>query len=95
MQTYAVTEQTSAEFDIRAFPNPSTKQFIIRLESTNAIDKISLRVIDMYGKTLEVRNNLSNGQTIQIGSTYRPGIYIVEMLQGTNRKQVKLMKAIN
>jgi hypothetical protein len=49
----------------------------------------------MNGRTVQVIQNLATGQTVQLGSEYRPGIYFVEMLQGNQRKQVKLLKAIN
>jgi hypothetical protein len=48
--------------------------------------------MDINGRTIEVRNNLNVGQTLRLGGDYRPGIYIIEMIQGNNRKQLKLMK---
>ena len=46
----------------------------------------------MNGRTVELLWNVTAGQTLQLGSKYRPGMYIVEMVQGTNRKQLKLLK---
>jgi hypothetical protein len=49
----------------------------------------------MSGRTIQQFNNLSPNQSLQIGSNYRPGMYIVEMIQGDNRKQLKLIKQAN
>jgi hypothetical protein len=66
--------------------------FNVQLLSNNNTDKVQLRVMDIQGRTVEMMHNLNAGQVIQIGKEYRPGIYIVEMIQGNNRKQVKLLK---
>jgi hypothetical protein len=41
---------------------------------------------------IEQRTNLSAEQTIQLGALYRPGVYILEIIQGTERKRMKLIK---
>ena len=51
-------------------------------------------VTDVNGQVIEKRTNLTAGQTVQLGSAYSQGVYIVEILQGTNRKQVKLLKLL-
>jgi hypothetical protein len=79
-------------FNLTAFPNPAISSFNVKLESSVTADKIQLRVMDIQGRTIEVRNNLNAGQTLRLGGDYRPGIYIIEMIQGNNRKQLKLMK---
>jgi hypothetical protein len=90
----AVTEQQAIvhQLAIKAFPNPTNSEFNVQLLSNNNIDKVQLRVMDIQGRTVEMMHNLNAGQVIQIGAAYRPGIYIVEMIQGNNRKQVKLLK---
>jgi hypothetical protein len=90
-----VQELPDVKLELIAFPNPSVTQFNLKLQSSNITDKITIRVFDMNGRTVQVIQNLATGQTVQLGSGYRPGIYFVEMLQGNQRKQVKLLKAIN
>jgi hypothetical protein len=53
---------------------------------------MTLKVIDLSGKLIEVRNNLVAGQTLQLGNNYRPGMYFVELIQGDKRRIVKLVK---
>ena len=83
------------EFGLQAFPNPSANQFSIKLESSNTVDPITLRVTDLAGRVVRLVQGLTAGQTLQLGNEYRPGIYIVEMIQGSNRKQLKLLKQPN
>jgi hypothetical protein len=87
-----VQEAADAKFGLKAFPNPSRTQFSVHVESSDRNGKINLRVYDLSGRIVRVIPNLTAGQTIQLGSEYRPGIYFVEMIQGKNRTQVKLVK---
>jgi Lamin Tail Domain/Bacterial Ig-like domain/Secretion system C-terminal sorting domain/Endonuclease/Exonuclease/phosphatase family/Calx-beta domain len=75
-----------------ALPNPSATDFTINIQSGNASQKISLRVIDILGRTIEKKDKLQPNSTLKIGNNYYPGIYIVEITQGINRKQIKLIK---
>ena len=82
-------------FNLKAYPNPSTSQFTVSVQSSNREEKIQVRVMDLNGRVVELFNNLSANQTLQIGGSYRPGMYIVEMIQGNERKQLKLIKQPN
>lgn len=84
-----------AKLTITALPNPSANFFTINMAGGNTSEKLSLRVTDILGRTIEQRNNLQSNTTLKIGNDYRPGVYIVEIIQGINRKQLKLIKAGN
>jgi hypothetical protein len=88
--TVPVTE--AGTFNLGAYPNPFTSQFAIQIESSNRTEKVQLRVMDLSGRTVELFNNLGANQTLKLGGNYRPGMYIVEMIQGDQRKQLKLIK---
>jgi hypothetical protein len=79
-------------FNIKASPNPTTFCFNVKLESDNISQPISLNVVDISGKLIEMRKNLVAGQTFQLGVNYKPGMYFVELLQGDRRRIVKLVK---
>jgi len=79
-------------FTLNAYPNPTQSAFTIKLESSVTTEKVRLRVYDLSGRTVQVMNGLSANQTIQVGVDYRPGVYFIEMIQGTQRKQLKLIK---
>jgi len=77
---------------LKASPNPGNSQFTIKIESGNTKELLTLRVVNLLGRVVEVRNNIFAGQTLQIGNKYPPGFYFVEVIQGKNKKQIKLIK---
>jgi hypothetical protein len=79
-------------FELAAYPNPTTSQFNVKLQSSNTSDAISIIVYGINGRIVEAKQKLNAGQTVQLGALYRPGVYIVEMIQGKERKQLKLVK---
>ena len=85
-------DQPVATFNLKASPNPTTSQFNLKLESSDSRTLMTMKVIDLSGKVIEARKNLIAGQILQIGATYRPGMYMVELWQGKLRKVVKLIK---
>jgi hypothetical protein len=80
------------KFGLKAFPNPSEDQFTLKIESDNTKDKISMRITDMFGRTIQTFTNLSAGQTLRIGSNYKVGVYFIDMMQGGIHRQLKLIK---
>jgi hypothetical protein len=78
--------------NVKASPNPSISQFTLKMESDNIKEPINLRVMNIFGNVIEVKTKLYSGQTMLMGNNYRPGVYIVEVSQGENKKQLKLIK---
>ncbi len=85
-------QQIATEFILKAMPNPSSSQFTLKIESGNTKEMLNLRVVDVLGKVIEIKNNIFARQTLQIGKNYRPGVYFVEMTQGNDRIVLKLIK---
>jgi len=74
-----------------AYPNPATNRFTLQLTG-GAGEAVNLRVVDGLGRTIEIRKGIAANSTLQIGATYRPGVYIVEAVQGKERVTLKLIK---
>ena len=79
--------------EAKVFPNPGTGIFTMVVKSNNATEKVIMKVTDVYGRILEVKTVNANS-TIKIGSTYAPGGYFVQLTQGKQHQQVKLIKTI-
>jgi hypothetical protein len=79
---------------LKVLPNPSTTYFTLQTLSNNDLP-VDIRVIDIYGRTIEARKGLSANGTLQIGHQYRPGSYFVEVIQGSQRRSAKLIKSAN
>ena len=75
---------------LTVMPNPSARTFTLNITGDVA-STVILRVIDISGRIIETKNVIS-GQTIRIGDSYRTGVYFAEVIQGSERKIVKLVK---
>ena len=91
-----MVEEIAAEvpitFGAKAYPNPSHKEFSIQITSNNKKDVIRMIVSDVSGRTIERKNSIPFDQFIKLGSNYRPGVYIVEVVQGTSKATLRLVK---
>ncbi len=76
---------------IEVLPNPSKGQFVLRTYS-RLQQMLTIRVLDNLGRLVEVRNSVSANATFYLGDRYLPGVYYVEVAQGSERRMVKLIK---
>jgi len=80
-------------FNITAMPNPSATQFNIEIKSSTD-QSITLRVMDALGRVVETKTLSGGRQTISLGQNYRPGIYYLEVGDGTRKQTLKLIKRL-
>jgi len=81
--------------EIKVMPNPSSSQFNITVESNNKTAGIEMKVMDVQGKLIEARNKVLPGQTLRLGSNYRPGTYFIHAVQGKQRRTITVIKLPN
>ena len=79
-------------FNITITPNPSSYQFSISTATNSANLKLSLKVMNAAGQLIEARNNLLSGEIIKLGNNYTPGSYFIQIVQGDQRRTIKLIK---
>ncbi len=84
-------DEVSSELDMIAYPNPTATNFTINIKGNSKTEKITMQVVDMYGRIIETRNVNANS-IIRFGDRYRPGIYFVRIIQGKEHKEIKLIK---
>ena len=77
---------------VQVYPNPSNNYFTINIQTSNNTDMISVRLIDIMGRIMEVRENLTGTQTIRMGEKLKNGYYIAEIRQGSESQLIKLVK---
>jgi hypothetical protein len=86
------TDLTSEEMlKITVLPNPSTTYFTLKLESRYNTPVV-MRVADEQGRIVDARSGIGSNSTIQVGHQYMSGTYYAEMIQGSQRKVLKLIK---
>jgi len=77
---------------VRVYPNPSTSSFNLNIETFNNKEKISVRIIDIAGRVMETKINISGSQALKFGNNLKPGLYVAEIRQGNETRQIKLLK---
>ena len=92
--TVPVTENTASELklELQAHPNPAGSYFNVRVQTSNKETGMVLRVTDISGRVIETMSGLHGDQVLRIGQAYLSGVYIVEVVQGDKRKQLKIVK---
>ncbi len=77
-------------FNVRAIPNPTESYFTLDVE-TASNDKIVVVVYDEVGRLLKYIEK-SDRKLISFGEDFTQGTYFAIVIQGKNRKVVKLLK---
>jgi len=80
------------ELAIRVLANPSPNYFDIQIRGEEG-NNIRLTVYDNMGRVIETKSSLPSHQTVRLGSSYNPGIYLVEIVQGLQKQTLRLVKA--
>jgi hypothetical protein len=75
-----------------ASPNPTRHQFTIRVESPNLKDKVTIQVVDLVGRRIEVKEQINPNTNVYLGEKYLPGVYITLIKQGEQTVMLKLVK---
>lgn len=78
-------------FRITVRPNPSSNHFIITTK-TDRTESITVTITDVVGRIVERRSNIAANGTIQVGNSFRKGVYFVEVRQGTDKQKLKLIR---
>lgn len=76
--------------DCIAVPNPSSDYFTLQILSSSN-EKIEMAILDMSGRIIEKQNTYQN-KIIRIGEKLKPGVYMIQLIQGDQQKTIKLVK---
>ncbi|MEJ7769634.1 MAG: T9SS type A sorting domain-containing protein [Chitinophagaceae bacterium] len=80
------------QFVVNVSPNPSRTSFGLSTEGTSG-EKIQITVMDAFGRTIEIINGgFVKGGFLQLGANYRPGVYMVQIIQGNEKVVLTLVK---
>lgn len=91
-QLTGVAEKVSlAQLSVKAQPNPATQFFSLRLQSKETT-AATVIINDAKGRLVEMKSGVASNSTLQIGRAYKPGVYYVEVIQGTAKSVVTLVK---
>jgi hypothetical protein len=91
-QTTWPTQITESNLLLKATPNPSRNYFNLQIKTSNTNQVIAVRIFNANGQLVEVRNNLKGGQVLEIGHNLKAGVYLIEAIQGNDRKTQTVIK---
>ncbi len=79
--------------DVRILPNPSRSYFnVLVANAGEGGSHVTIRVVDVYGKEVEKYENMNAAGMIRVGQSLPGGTYFAEVVQGGQRKVIKLIK---
>jgi uncharacterized delta-60 repeat protein len=87
-----VPQSLTQTLRVSVLPNPSTQFFILKLQSSESNSTVTVSITDAGGRLLEMKNNVNANSSLQLGYNYPPGIYFTQIVQGTKKEVVKLIK---
>jgi hypothetical protein len=74
-----------------AMPNPSPNYFNILVKGKSA-EPVTVTVRDLFGRKVEFISNVGNNALLQLGHNWNSGTYFVEVVQGSDKQVLKLIK---
>jgi len=79
-------------FNAVAYPNPFANGFNLDI-ATSISDNVNIKVYDMLGKLIEVREvSATDLKEQELGNSYPAGVYNIIVTQGENLKTVRVIK---
>ena len=83
-------EEVWARLEVRVMPNPSNSYFNLVINSNDA-SPVTVRILDVFGQSVEKHEKVASGN-LRVGQSLAAGTYLAEIVQGDQRKVVKLIK---
>jgi hypothetical protein len=80
-----------SRLQVQAWPNPGTEYFELRFAG-EMNQPIQVRISDITGRPMENYRLANPAMSLRVGSSWRTGTYFVEVVQGNDRKTIKLIK---
>jgi len=89
--TNNTTKQSALKsISVNVHPNPTTSSFNVQVSSTDS-RALDISVLDVEGRMIKSFKSAPY-QTINIGNELKSGVYMVEVLQGNEKKVVRVVK---
>lgn len=78
---------------IKVTPNPTTGSFRAKMFGSKD-ELVRVEILDNHGRIIDSRL-VSAGAELRFGYWYHPGTYFIHLVQGENRKKIKLVKVVD
>lgn len=84
-------EKRPPELEVSVSPNPSNDFFNLVIASPSN-DAVSVRILDALGQLVERKEQVTPNTSTRMGQQLKSGAYIIEVMQGQERRVIKVMK---
>jgi hypothetical protein len=74
--------------------NPTSTYLNLSLKSPSS-DPVSIKVVDVLGRVVESRQGVPANGALRLGDSYRPGVYLVQVVQGKQSVVLRMVKVGN
>ena len=91
VQINATNSNEVEKLTVKVSPNPSSKVFVMIVNSGTKLP-VTVRLTDMNGRIMEAHQNIPLNTPLRVGGELVAGLYIAEVVQGSERISVKLIK---
>lgn len=89
--TKGVMSTLPTSMNVKVFPNPTTSSFNLQVTDDGSKSVIQARVLDLQGRMMKLIQ-INPNENISLGSEFKPGVYMLEVLQGLVKKVVRVVK---
>jgi hypothetical protein len=91
--TPAVTNLSLAvtSLEVNVMPNPTTNYFNVVIKGKDA-SPVTVRVMNIYGKVI-LNQKVASAATLHMGDNWTNGTYLIEVIQGNEKKVMRAIKA--
>jgi hypothetical protein len=76
--------------ELKVSPNPTTNFFKLKVIASG-LENVNLRLLDMEGRLIRKEILEANGN-LNFGSELKPGVYMLEAVQGEKKRVVRVVK---
>ena len=76
---------------VNAYPNPSSTGFTLQLDGYNMTERVSVTITDLLGRKVYQTEGKGKMQ-YRFGTEFIKGMYNVQVIQGSDKKSLKLVK---
>jgi len=73
-------------------PNPSSTFFNLSIRGRNELP-VTIKIMDMFGRVVERHERIAANTVLKVGSRWTNGSYYAEIIQGDQRRIIKILKA--
>ena len=73
-------------------PNPSSTFFNLAIRGRNDLP-VTIKIMDIFGRVIERHERVAANTVLKVGSRWTNGSYYAEIIQGDQRKIIKILKA--